>query len=154
MNNKEYEELYYKVKKIAPSTEIIINSKIDIFQKIKEKTIQLSFNDFRKNKFQDDEIFSLEGFKIMITHGHLYGARYDTDELASAAKEEGCDIVVYGHTHVADNHYQDGILVLNPGSATLPRDGMRPSFMILNLEEGKTPEVELYRFILWRKENF
>ena len=41
-------------------------------------------NDFRKNNFQDDEIFSSEGFKIMITHGHLYGARYDTDELASA----------------------------------------------------------------------
>ena len=44
LNDKEYKKLYYKVKEIAPSTEIIINSKIDVFREVKEKTIQLSFN--------------------------------------------------------------------------------------------------------------
>lgn len=46
LNDEEYKKLYYKVKELAPNTEIIINSKLKIFNEVNEKTIQLSFNDF------------------------------------------------------------------------------------------------------------
>lgn len=46
LNDEEYKKLYYKVKELAPSTEIIINSKINVFKEVNEKTIQLSFKDF------------------------------------------------------------------------------------------------------------
>lgn len=46
LSDKEYEDLYYKVKELAPNSEIIINSKLNVFKKINENTIQLSFNDF------------------------------------------------------------------------------------------------------------
>lgn len=46
LSNEEYKKLYYKVKELAPNTEIIINSKINVFKEVNEKTIQLSFKDF------------------------------------------------------------------------------------------------------------
>lgn len=46
LNDEEYKKLYYKVKELAPDTEIIINSKLHVFNEVNEKTIQLSFNDF------------------------------------------------------------------------------------------------------------
>ena len=36
-----------------------------------------------------------------------------------AAKERGCDIALYGHTHEADVHEEEGVLVVNPGCMTL-----------------------------------
>lgn len=46
LSDKEYEQLYYKVKELAPNSEIIINSKFNVFKKVNENTVQLSFNDF------------------------------------------------------------------------------------------------------------
>ena len=60
--------------------------------------------------------------------------------------EELCDIptgyantvVVYGHTHIRHTTRDDsGRLYLNPGSATLPRKGHRPSIAIAELVEDK-----------------
>jgi putative phosphoesterase len=62
-------------------------------------------------------ILSLEGHRIFYTHGHLYGVKYGTERLIEAASENECDIALYGHTHEADNHYEDGIYVMNPGSS-------------------------------------
>lgn len=46
LSDIEYMELYYKVKELAPNSEIIINSKLKVFKDVNEKTIQLSFKDF------------------------------------------------------------------------------------------------------------
>lgn len=46
LSDNEYKELYYKVKGLAPNSEIIINSKVKVFKEVNEKIIQLSFNDF------------------------------------------------------------------------------------------------------------
>ena len=58
---------------------------------------------------------------------------------------DNCDITIYGHTHrpeIDESH--DGLLVLNPGSLSYPRqEGRRKSYMILNLEEGAQPVPEL-----------
>lgn len=103
-------------------------------------------NDFMTRGVNNDEVFSVEGHRILLTHGHHYGVRYDTDELVEAAQELECDIAIYGHSHVADKRTRAGVLVLNPGSAALPRDSMKPSFMTMELEEGREPEVLLHRF--------
>ena len=39
---------------------------------------------------------------------------------------------------------EDGILVINPGSLTYPRQrGRRPSYAVMQIEEGKDPQVEI-----------
>ena len=53
-----------------------------------------------------------------------------------ATLEEGCDIALYGHTHVSQCTYENGIYVMNPGSASCPRDGNPPSYGILDVSSA------------------
>lgn len=62
------------------------------------------------------EFITLEGKKIFITHGHLYGVKSGLYNLSCAAKEAGADIVLFGHTHIPFEAYDDGLYMLNPGS--------------------------------------
>ncbi len=91
-----------------------------------------------------ETVVEIAGHKIFLTHGHTYGVNHGTVQLAEAARAAGCDIAVYGHTHRVD--YEEGeICVLNPGSASRPRDEMRSSFMTAELLPGKAPQVKIYR---------
>jgi len=63
-----------------------------------------------------DEEIDIEGVKIFAAHGHLYQVKLGETELLSAARRRGADIMLYGHTHVPDNRYEDGLYIFNPGS--------------------------------------
>ena len=58
---------------------------------------------------------------VMLTHGHYYQVNYGTEELIEAAREKGADVVMYGHTHVPEISEHHGVLVINPGSISYPR---------------------------------
>lgn len=90
-------------------------------------------------------IIELEGHRILMAHGHGYYVNFGTRDLEADALANGCDITMYGHTHrpVIDESNPE-LLVLNPGSLAYPRqEGRRKSYMIVQLEEGKKPDVEL-----------
>lgn len=100
-------------------------------------------NDFFTDLPQEEEI-TLEGHKILVTHGHYYFVSRDHDRLVKNAKEKDCQIVMYGHTHTPVVEEEDGILVINPGSLTYPRQrGRRPSYAVMEIEEGKYPQTEI-----------
>ena len=65
-------------------------------------------------------VVTLGGKKIYCTHGHSEHVKYGTDELLLRARQEGADIVLYGHTHTGVTCYDDGLYIRNPGSI---RDG-------------------------------
>ena len=45
---------------------------------------------------------------------------------------------MYGHTHTPVVEEENGILVINPGSLTFPRQqGRRPSYAVMEIEEEK-----------------
>lgn len=92
-----------------------------------------------------DDVVEAAGHRIFLTHGHMYGVRFTTKMLCDAAGESGCDIAVYGHTHVAEIS-TGHITVLNPGSVARPRDAMQGSFLVMELEQGKAPACHLIRF--------
>ena len=52
-----------------------------------------------------------------MTHGHLYDVGFDLFTLVDAAKEHGCDVALFGHTHVPENTEFGSVKVLNPGTA-------------------------------------
>lgn len=95
----------------------------------------------------EDLLLELGGHRIYLTHGHMQGVRSGTGRLADYAALQGADIAVYGHTHVADitPRNKQGVTVLNPGSVARPRDESRGSFMIMELEADREPEVTLIR---------
>ncbi len=67
----------------------------------------------------EDLIFEAEGIKILITHGDRYGVKGSLYKLMLKAKEIGANLVLYGHTHVADVTEIDGITLINPGAMTM-----------------------------------
>lgn len=79
----------------------------------------------------------LGGKKIMLTHGHLYSVKSGLIRLSLAAREQGADIVLFGHTHNQFTDESDGLLMLNPGSIAQGR--------YATLEIGEKIKAELYQ---------
>ncbi|BEU87712.1 metallophosphoesterase [Selenomonas sp. TAMA-11512] len=107
--------------------------------------------DWPDGKTPDDLVVEAEGHRIFLTHGHIYGVRSTLEMLVDAAEREGADIAVYGHTHVVLQELIQGsggeVLVINPGSISQPRDGKPPAFMIMTLEAGCAPEIEIVHYM-------
>ena len=90
---------------------------------------------------QRQEFLTLDiapGHRILATHGHRFGVNYGKAGILDKAKEHRCNIILHGHTHVRCNTYENGIYILNPGSASRPRDGFPPSYAFIDLlPDGK-----------------
>ena len=90
-----------------------------------------------------DCFLEIEGFKLWVTHGHLYmGETRDISELAWWGQSMGQDIVIFGHTHVPVFRQVSGIWLLNPGSPSRPRGKGHAGFAVLTLNRGQMPAVE------------
>lgn len=66
-------------------------------------------------------VVTFDGYRFYLIHGY----EETEEERIQQAKEQGCHVVVSGHTHVKVLEKKDGIVVLNPGSTTIPKDGSR-----------------------------
>jgi len=77
-------------------------------------------------------IQEIEGKKFIITHGHTHNVKLNLNKLKDYAKKNKADIVLYGHTHKAQNEFIDNILYFNPGSTIFPKDG-RASFGVIEI---------------------
>lgn len=67
---------------------------------------------------ENELVLQIENVKIFATHGHLYSAKHTLSKLAAKAKELNCEVVLYGHTHKADEREIDGVMLINPGTAS------------------------------------
>mgnify|MGYP002411552721 CR=1 FL=1 len=74
----------------------------------------------------------IEGKKFLITHGHTHNVKMDLNRLKDYAKKNKVDIVIYGHTHKAQNEFIDNILFFNPGSTIFPKDN-KASFGVIEI---------------------
>ncbi len=55
---------------------------------------------------------------------------------------EGFDLVVTGHTHVASTDWQDGVLYLDPGTATVAGLGKRRTVAVVQVDlDGLDPHI-------------
>lgn len=81
---------------------------------------------------------SVEGIRILVNHGHCY----DEDGLIKMAKRAGASIVQRGHTHVPEIKVIDGIILMNPGSPSLPKQEPELPTAAL-LEDGTISVIDL-----------
>ena len=72
-------------------------------------------------KMVKNKIISLDGKKIYLTHGH----HINKDNLPKAK----CDFLMYGHFHVPFIINKDGLIIMSPGSISLPKENSLPSFI-------------------------
>ena len=78
------------------------------------------------------DVFEAGGVRILMAHGHTFHVKSGIGDLERTARNSGCSIALYGHTHIADNHYEDGLYTMNPGSPSCPKEG-KPSFGIIDI---------------------
>ncbi|AEG18869.1 metallophosphoesterase [Methanobacterium paludis] len=81
------------------------------------------------------DIIEVEGIKIGLNHGEVY-PRGDTQQLKYIAREMDVEVLITGHTHWAFIKEVDNILLLNPGSPTVPRLS-DPSVMLIEIKDQK-----------------
>ncbi len=79
-------------------------------------------------------VIEVASHRFLLTHGHRY-LRYDLSDLYYLGKEQNCDVVLYGHTHMFSDYEYEDIRLINPGSCSHNRDGNKPSYIILNVNE-------------------
>lgn len=85
--------------------------------------------------FPEKQLITIDGVRILLVHGHQYRVESSLLRLSLAAREAEASVVCFGHTHRALCAYEDGLLLLNPGSISRPRDGAR-SYAILEISKG------------------
>ena len=85
---------------------------------------------------------TVNGTKILFSHGHTFFVkRGDTSLLKKCAIDNGCKIALYGHTHIADTEYDNGLYVVNPGSCSNSREGPESYAVIDILDNGILPQI-------------
>ena len=106
-------------------------------------TIVAGNNDFFTRLPKEAQI-SLEGQSIFVVHGHQYGISGGTVGIEAACRARACRIAIFGHTHRPLIQERDGVLLINPGSLSLPRqEGRRPSYVVLELSRDQAPHAEI-----------
>lgn len=61
-------------------------------------------------------IENIGGYKFSIVHGHEFGVKQGLGAYLSDAKKNGCQIALYGHTHIPFYEERDGVHLFNPGA--------------------------------------
>lgn len=92
-------------------------------------------NDFFSNLDREKEI-KIGDYRTLLTHGHYYNVSLGVERLFQEAEERNLNLVMYGHTHRPFYEVHNGIIVINPGSLSYPRqEGRKPSYMLMELDE-------------------
>lgn len=89
-----------------------------IRNKFPEKTHVINGNCEIASVGENEEIIEVEDIKIFLCHGHRYSVKSTLTRLAERAKQAGCAIALYGHTHEARADVIDGVTLINPGACT------------------------------------
>lgn len=106
-------------------------------QKYPDKTIVINGNCDLDKLGDDERELEIEGVKIFMCHGHMYGVKQTLMRLAEEAKSRGCAIALYGHTHCARVDEIEGVKLINPGN--LSRYSAN-SYCYLAVHNGKAVE--------------
>ena len=111
---------------------------IDVISQLKELApticVQGNMDRYYGLDLPKRNIVTVEKFKIGLDHGEVY-PRGDEQQLKYIALEMEVDVLITGHTHWAFINKIDKILLLNPGSPTVPRMS-DPTVMVLKIEDN------------------
>ncbi len=89
-------------------------------------------------RFNSMKVFD---WKIGVAHDQNF--LFESNKMSELAQENGFNVFVYGHTHIASIKWAGKILYINPGSPTdPPAVMMKPSVGLLKItKETITPQI-------------
>ena len=74
--------------------------------------------------YPKNEVISVGGVKIFITHGDAEGVKATLSRLIGVVQENDCRLALYGHTHRQGEDNGDGVKLFNPGAIYLDEYGV------------------------------
>ena len=74
-------------------------------------------------KFNDNIYMNNKGLKFLFTHGHKYNINNIPDNV---------DVLIYGHLHTGFIKEKDGVIYVNSGSISLPKNDTKNSYLIID----------------------
>ena len=74
-------------------------------------------------QIQPNATLEVDGVTFMFTHGHRYNA-------GMLPPMGSCQVLMHGHTHVSSIVKADGVVVVNVGSPSFPKDG-NPAYCVV-----------------------
>lgn len=93
-------------------------------------------NDFFSNLDREKEL-QIGKYKVLITHGHYYYVSMGVEDIKKEAAGRSMDVVMFGHTHRPFLEQSKGVIALNPGSISYPRqEGRKPSYAIMEIDRA------------------
>lgn len=81
----------------------------------------------------------IDNISVLMDHGY----QKSREELMKEARDLSVDILILGHTHVKELSVDKDLIVLNPGSTSLPKDGSHSVATIEVLNDNSDDEFEL-----------
>lgn len=81
------------------------------------------------------------GVKLFMTHGHLHQVKSGLGALIRDARTTGSQAVLFGHTHMPLCRYEDGLWIVNPGSAGYNGG----TAAVLEVADGKILDCQIIR---------
>ena len=121
----EGSEYYYRTRSPAPALCVAGNN--DLF-----------------TEMPAERLVDVCGLRIWLVHGHRQHVFRGLSELESEALRRDVQVVVFGHTHRPLIEHRSGLMIINPGSLSLPRGrDRRPSWAELETESGKITDSRI-----------
>lgn len=71
---------------------------------------------------------NIGSLRILVCHGY----KDSIENLVEYAAKLGANVFVFGHSHVKKLYMSNSVVVLNPGSTSLPKDGTHSAAVIEN----------------------
>ncbi|WP_221566320.1 metallophosphoesterase family protein [Alkalihalobacillus sp. TS-13] len=102
--------------------------------------------DIGHDDFPNESLIEEQGFRLFVTHGHLYNVKMSYMNLAYKAEEQGADLVFFGHSHVAESCEQNGMVFVNPGSLRLPRNRRERTYAICECKDRSHIRVRFFEY--------
>ena len=85
---------------------------------------------------QENIQMKVNGYNLFFSHGH----KYNIEQLPPIGID--VDIIFYGHFHVNFIEEKNGIIFVNPGSISLPKQNTEHGYAIFNEEEILLKDIE------------
>ena len=84
-------------------------------------------------KMQQNIELTIGGRKYFFTHGH----KYNIDNIP-----ENIDVLVYGHYHTGFIKEKDGIICVNSGSISLPKENTAHSYLVIDESKIELKDID------------
>jgi putative phosphoesterase len=76
------------------------------------------------------------GRRCFLTHGHIYSPEAATRQGNPCPRLPAGSVFISGHTHIPVLEISGGIVLINPGSPSIPKGGSAPGYALLTGESA------------------